>query len=102
MDELDRRAGVVDSEPAAGEHLFVNASVEVREAFGELDLRAVDDDRTERRYLTGHGGKRQVRGIDRQEPAHACALKLDVAGHLLRSRQMDFALLGVAEQPPQK
>src|SRR3954471_5758011 len=46
--QLHRRPRIGDAEAAAGEHLLVHTRVQIPEAVAELDLLAVDRDRSKR------------------------------------------------------
>ena len=82
---IDRTA-VVDAEAAAGEHFLVDAGVQVGEPVAELDLVAVDRDRSERRLHARLRRKRQVGDVRRQEPAHPRALELEEAADAALAR----------------
>src|SRR5438067_38250 len=83
MHQLDRGSRVIDSESTASDRFFIDARVKIAEAVGELDLFAIDDDRTECADLARFGFERKIAGIHRQEPSHTRALKLDESCHLL-------------------
>src|SRR5262245_48272864 len=79
--DLDRGAYLIKGEAAAGEDFLVAAGMQVAEAFGELDLLAIDRDRA-------IGGLavprlRDVLAVDRQEPTHLGASAFEIAGRPL-------------------
>src|SRR5690554_4229536 len=85
----DRAAVFFQAEAAAGKNLFVAALVQIGETAGELDLRAVDRDRSPRSLAGSAHGLRYVVDVDREEPAHARVFVFQIAGGLLRRGKVD-------------
>src|SRR4051794_35589172 len=91
-DDSDGRTHLVKPEAPARQNLLVAARVQIGEAFGELDLLAIEQNRTIGRFLLGDLF-RQVGAVDRQKPPDARAAAFEVAGGALGFAQVyDVAL----------
>ena len=100
--QLHRRPGVVDAESAAGEHLLVDARVQIGKAVAELDLFAVHLDRSKRRLRPRLRRERKIGRFGREEPAHVGPLELERAGRARRFAQVHLGRADRPEQPQQQ
>src|SRR5437016_578278 len=74
MRQLDARPRVGDPEALPLQHPLVDARMEIVESFAELDLLAINRDRSERRLAAGLRDERQVCRTRRQQPLHTRSL----------------------------
>src|SRR5439155_563220 len=102
MRERDARPRVVDPEPASGQYFLVHARMKVAESAAELELLAVDGNRTKCRLDAWLRNERQVRHLGRQKPVHARPFELDEASHPLLLPQMNRHVGDGSEQPDQQ
>ena len=75
---LDRASRLVDGEALTLDNSLVARLVQVSESLGELDLHAIDRNRTVGSLFLA-GGLGQIALVDRQEPAHSRPLILEIA-----------------------
>lgn len=101
LDDLDRPTAVLEAEAVALQDLFVAPSVEIDEALGELERRAVDGDAAEGPPALFPDLGRKVVAVQGQEPAHVGPLQLEEAGGPVGGLQVDPALRNGAEDPGQ-
>src|SRR3954452_15543998 len=91
-DDSDGRAHLVKPEAPTRENLLVAACVQIGEAFGELDLIAIEQNRAIGRFLLGDLF-RQVVAVDRDKPPDARAAAFELASGALGFAQLyDVAL----------
>jgi len=101
VDGLDRLACIVDAEALTVEDVLITLGVQVREAGGEFHRGAVHGDGAVGALVLGALLRRQVVGIDGQEPAHVRASEFEVAGGAFRPVEMDGAVANGTEDPGQ-
>src|SRR5688500_18338506 len=65
-------------------------------------LAAVDNERTNHRFIACLGSRRQVRRIDGEIPSHARVLHLEVTCYAARCFQMEPGTIDFSKQPNQQ
>ena len=96
--ELDGGAGVGEAQAAAAQDGGIQAGVQIGESVAELDRFAIQGEGA----LGGRGARRQVGGLQGEEPADTGALELDEAGGAARVAQVDAEAEAGAEQPQEQ
>src|SRR5687768_12758561 len=99
MHGFNRRLGVREAVPLARQNVLVDPSVQIREAFGELQFGAVDRNRPKRGFLSGLGDVRKVTHFHRKKPTHPRPFEFKQSRSSPRFEKIDLLRNSTAEEP---